>query len=171
MIRELTPFLSSFFTLLIVLRHHSAKLDSCWRGIDPERFSGANRLNQTCLATTHEVRRCCIVSSSWSQRGHLSGWGSPLLANLSAVQHLLRIANHRKILHLFGAQDFHSYLQGSKVTEPKKNMLCRLIWRNNCHLHLWTEIMVLNGCSAVATELRRWIQELHVSQNFLKPWA
>jgi len=115
MIRELTPFLSSFFTLLIVMCHQSAKLDSCWRRTGPERFSGANKLNQTCLPTTHEANKCCIVSFSWSQRGHLSGWGRPLLANQSAIQHLFRIANHKKNLHLFGAQDFHRRLQGSKL--------------------------------------------------------
>ena len=98
-IREFTPLLCSFSTLFIVLRHQLAKLPSFGLGIEPARPIGANNLNQNSLATTHVVRRCCIDSSSWSQRGHLSGWESPLLASLSAVQHLLRIANPRKNLH------------------------------------------------------------------------
>jgi hypothetical protein len=63
---------------------------------------------------------CWTVSPSWSQRGQSSGWGRPLLANLSAVQHLFMIANQRKTLHLFGAHDFQSLFHGSKVTEPWK---------------------------------------------------
>ena len=112
MIREFTPFLCSFDTLLIVLCHQSAKLRSCCRRTVSTRFRGASTLNHTCLATTQDVRRCWTVSSSWSQRGHLSGWGSPLLASLSDVQHLFLIANQRKFLHLAGAQDFHSLRQG-----------------------------------------------------------
>jgi hypothetical protein len=53
--------LYSFFTFFITLRHHSAKLCSCCPGTQPPRFRGANRLYQTCLATTHETSRCCIV--------------------------------------------------------------------------------------------------------------
>ena len=120
MIREFTPFLCSFDTLLIVLSHQSAKLRSCCRRTVSTRFMGASTLNHTCLATTQDVRRCWTVSSSWSQRGHLSGWGSPLLASLSDVQHLFLIANQRKFLHLARAQDFHSLRQGSKVTDPLK---------------------------------------------------
>jgi hypothetical protein len=37
---------------------------------------------------------CWTVSPSWSQRGQSSGWGRPLLANLSAVQHLFMTANN-----------------------------------------------------------------------------
>ena len=121
-IREFTPFLHSFFTFFISLHHHSAKLCSCYPRTQSPRFRGAKRLNQTCLAlaTTHETNRCCIVSSSLSHRGHLSGWGSPLFSSLSAVQHLMQIAHQRNILHLFGAQDFYSLFQGSKVTDPYK---------------------------------------------------
>jgi hypothetical protein len=45
-------------------------------------------LNQTWLATTKETRRCRIVSSSSSHKGHCFGWGNPLFSSLSAVQHL-----------------------------------------------------------------------------------
>jgi len=86
-IRGFTPLLCSFSTLFIVLRHQLAKLPSFCLGTEPARPIGANNLNQNSLVTTHVVRRCCIDSSSWSQRGHLSGWESPLLASLSAVQH------------------------------------------------------------------------------------
>jgi hypothetical protein len=121
-IKVFTPFLCSLLTLLIVVRHQSAKLSSFCRGTESARFSGANNLNQTYLATTHVVKRC-IVSSAWSHSGHLSGWERPLLASLSAVQHLFRIANHKNILHLAGAQVFQSRRQGSKVTAPKKKAL------------------------------------------------
>ena len=117
-IREFTPFLCSLLTLLIILRHHSAKLRSfCW-GIESARFIRENNLKHTCLAITHEVNRCCIVSSSWSHRAHLSGWERPLLESLSSIQHLLRIASHKNILHLLEAQDFHRRCQGSNVTAP-----------------------------------------------------
>jgi hypothetical protein len=97
-IRVFTPFFCSF-TLLNIIRNQSAKLLSFWQGTKSVSSKGWCNLNHTCLATTHVVNRCCIVSSSWSHRGHLSGWGRPLLASLSAVQHLFRIANHRNILH------------------------------------------------------------------------
>ena len=119
-IREFTPLLYSFFTFFITLCHHSAKLCSHWLGMQSPRLRGDRRLNYTCLAITHDTNKCWAVSSSWSHRGHRSGWGSPLLSSLSAVQHLLRIANQRKTLHLFGAQDFQSLFQGSKVTDPYK---------------------------------------------------
>ena len=117
-IKVFTPFLCSLLTLLIIVRHQWTKLSSFCRGTESARFSGVNNLNQTCLATTHVVKRCCIVSSSWSHSGHLFGWERPLLASLSVVQHLFWITNHKNILHLAGAQVFHSRHQGSKVTAP-----------------------------------------------------
>jgi hypothetical protein len=46
-----------------------------------------------------------MVSGSWSHNGQQSGWLSPLSCNLSVVQHLLKAVNHRKNLHLGGAQE------------------------------------------------------------------
>jgi hypothetical protein len=43
--------------------------------------------------------------------------------NLSYVQHLFRIASHRKNLHFGGAQDFHILLQSSKVMDSMEKAL------------------------------------------------
>ena len=124
-IREFTPLLYSFFTFFITLCHHSAKLCSHWLGMQSPRLRGDRRLNYTCLAITHDTNKCWAVSSSWSHRGHRSGWGSPLLSSLSAVQHLLRIANQRKTLHLFGAQDFQSFPRLKGYLSLEKNPVRR----------------------------------------------
>jgi hypothetical protein len=53
---------------------------------------------------------------------HIKGMlpdGEDLFCSISAVQHLFCMANHKKVLHLGGAQDFQSLFQGSKVMEPK----------------------------------------------------
>jgi hypothetical protein len=61
-----------------------------------------------------------MVSSTWSQRGHCAGCGSPLLASRSAVQHLLCATSHMKKRHLGGAHDFQILSYGPKRVDPKK---------------------------------------------------
>jgi hypothetical protein len=78
-------------------------------------------LYHTCREKTHEINRCSIVSSAWSHNGQRSGWGRPLLARRSAVQHLLCATNHMKNLHLPGAQLFQILSQGPNCTAPIKN--------------------------------------------------
>jgi len=46
-------------------------------------------VNQNWREETHETSRWSIVSSAWSHRGQVAGWGRPLLVSLSAVQHRL----------------------------------------------------------------------------------
>lgn len=69
-------------TLLIVEPHQprkredvvgaAAAMSSCW-----------NSNAHTCRVKTHAVSRCCIVSSSWSNKGQTSWSGNPLLARQS----------------------------------------------------------------------------------------
>jgi hypothetical protein len=105
------------------LRHHSAKDLSLLLGMAACRPKGDKILNHNSRANTHEVRRCWIVSSSWSQSGQWLGWGRPLLASRSAVQHLFWMASQRKTLHLDDAHDFHNLRHGSKVIDPLKKAL------------------------------------------------
>ena len=107
MIRELKPFLCCLGIFLQDFFHQSANEMLCRLDTKLARPRGCKMLNQNCLANTHEVRRCWIVSSSWSQSGQWAGWGNPLFfCNLSAVQQQFWIASQIKILHLLGAQDF-----------------------------------------------------------------
>jgi hypothetical protein len=74
--------------------------------------------NQTVLEKEQPVSRCLIVSSDWSQSGHLDACGNPRIASLSPVQHLSRQANHKKKLTLGGAQDFQFSFQMSEMIAP-----------------------------------------------------
>lgn len=49
------------------------------------------------------------------------GGGGLFFWTRSAIQHLLRIANHKKALHLQGAHDFQINFQGLNVIAPLKN--------------------------------------------------
>jgi hypothetical protein len=75
---------------------------------------------------THKVprvKRCWMVSSAWSQRGPAAGWRRSPLANQSAVQYRLRIANQMKNLQQRGASDFQILFQGANLIDPMKNAL------------------------------------------------
>lgn len=61
-----------------------------------------------------------IVSASWSQRRHFSGWSRPRRAKRSAVQQRFREASQMKDLHLGGAQVFQILCAGSNRTFPLK---------------------------------------------------
>jgi len=117
MMREFTPFLCCLPTLLVIFLHQVAKLCSILLGTSCCKLSGESTLCQNCLANTHVVRICCIVSS-WSQSIHLSGWGSPLFVSWSAVQHLFFMASQRNILYFVGAQDFQRRRRGSNWIDP-----------------------------------------------------
>lgn len=60
---------------------------------------------QTCLANTHPIRRCWMVSSSWLQSGHVSWCGRPRLARRSEIQHLFLKASQAKKRHQRGARE------------------------------------------------------------------
>jgi hypothetical protein len=115
MIKEFTPFLLSL-TLRIVLVHQLANEHSLLHGVAPPTSSGDKMANQTCLERTHLVRRWWMISSSWSNNGHFSGWSILWRARRPAVQHRFLMRSHMKNLHFLGAQHFHIWHQGSKVT-------------------------------------------------------
>ena len=67
---------------------------------------------------THVSSIWFIVSSSWLQNGQESWCSSPLLANMSNVQHLLQRANHENIRHCKGALDFHEKSAVGTTSRP-----------------------------------------------------
>jgi hypothetical protein len=81
MMIELSPFLTGPVAWLLSL-HHSRKelLSSC--GVRSWSYTRHRKLNQNCLEKTQFTRRWSMVSSTWSHRGHFSGWSSPCLALL-----------------------------------------------------------------------------------------
>ena len=128
-----SPFFS-FGRFLVALRHQSAKEISWELGT---RFCSPNvdRIQyQKSRANTQVVRRYWMFSSSWSQNGQSLGCGSPLLASLSAVQHVFLIANQRKSLHFAGAHDLQTRRQGSKVIEPFKRPDKKTLMKNDLML-------------------------------------
>lgn len=70
--RSLLPYHLSWLSSLFFTTNFQNWCPAVWT--KAARFRGTSKLNHTCLATTHDVKRCCIASSSWSQRGHLIGW-------------------------------------------------------------------------------------------------
>ena len=66
--------------------HHSPSRAS-GSGILSGICHSSNTACQTSLATTQPMRRCSMVSSTWSQRGHRRRCCKPRLLNLSALQH------------------------------------------------------------------------------------
>ena len=105
MIIVFSPFFFSFGILLVAFRHQSTNDFSCLVGVRSCCPKGVRIRDQNSRARTHVVSRCWTVSSSWSHKGQWDGWGNPLLANRSTVQHLFRIASHKNNLHFAGAQD------------------------------------------------------------------
>jgi len=84
---ESNPRRASLLKFIPACCYHS-KNPAIWgaRSGSPKRF---NNWCQNCREKTQVQRRCWIVSSSWSQKGHCSGWGRPRLASLSAIQQRL----------------------------------------------------------------------------------
>ena len=122
-----SPFFLSFCNFLIALHHQSPKEISWGLGIRSCRPNTKNIWHQNSRAKTQVVRICWIFSSSWSQKGQWLGCGRPLLASLSAVQHLFLMANQMKSLHFAGAHDFQTRHQGSKSNwSIKEGSICRL---------------------------------------------
>jgi hypothetical protein len=120
--RELKPDWRSRGIFSTALLHQSSRLQ---RALSGERLGNPdlrNKKYQNCLAKKQEMRRCCIVSLSWSQRGHALGWGSPLLARRSAVQHLLCMTSQRKKLHFEGAQDSQTRSNAPKEVDPRNSI-------------------------------------------------
>jgi hypothetical protein len=75
--RELRPFCINPLVAPLAFSHQLSKEVSEGCGDKEWRSTCLRRRYQNCLAKTQETRRWLIVSSSWSQRGHCSGWGSP----------------------------------------------------------------------------------------------
>jgi hypothetical protein len=69
-IRELSPFLTNPRVSSSILCHHSRKEGSVRCGVRSWRVTFCRKLNQNCLAKTHELIRWSMVSSSLSQKGH-----------------------------------------------------------------------------------------------------
>jgi hypothetical protein len=120
-IRELRPSLKGPRTTSLTSCHHSMKflLDGC--DAKTCRPNCLSMRNQHSLEKTQATSKWSIVSLSLSQRGHLSGWSRPRFSSLSAVQHFLRAASHKKKRHLGGAQVFQILSYGSNCTDPRKN--------------------------------------------------
>jgi ribosomal protein L31 len=141
--RLLKPFLLFLCIFLSTFLHHSAK-DISSAGVRYSRLKGKRISYQNCLAKLQVHRRCCTISCSWSHRTQTTAYCSPLLVNLSAVQHLFFIANQRKDLHFGGAQDFHKRFHGSNKIEPMKKpyskTLRRTAQKKNASIHVCKHI-------------------------------
>ena len=59
------------------------------------------------MGMTQPIMMWFMVSSCWSHNGQTLWSDSPLLANLSDVQHQSLMASHAKKRHWLGALDFH----------------------------------------------------------------
>ena len=84
--KELKPPLLSLGTLSTASLHQSCKTIALLSGSSGCKSICESTENQTCLEKTQATRRCCTVSSSWSQSGQYSGWSKPRRARRSAVQ-------------------------------------------------------------------------------------
>lgn len=83
--RELTPFRNEEGTLAPRFLHQSWKIEAVRLGVQCCRWTNENILNQSSPAITHEIKRCCTISPSWSQRGQQSRWSKPHLTTRSAI--------------------------------------------------------------------------------------
>jgi hypothetical protein len=86
MIRESRPFLVSPVAIFPTDSHQPRYEPTLGWGAKECRPNFLNNGYQNSLEKEQVTRRWSIVSSSWSQKGHFSGWLSPLLTSLSAVQ-------------------------------------------------------------------------------------
>lgn len=96
MMREFIPLRTSPLRDPSTLAHQPSNEASAGCGARDESHTPCRRENQNCLANTHPIRRCSIVSASWSHNGHLSGLGRPRLGSLSAVQQRLWATSQKK---------------------------------------------------------------------------
>jgi len=128
MIKVLNPFLIALATCLQDLLHHCAKLESLIPGVRRLRPKQDSILYQNSLAKTQPTRMCWTVSSSWSQRAHRSGWGSPLLISWSVVQHLSFMANQRKVWPKISKDDAKA-----QKKQHHRRTACMLIWLRIIH--------------------------------------
>jgi hypothetical protein len=97
--------------------HHSMKSPSEAGGPEVDRIHERTS-NQIVLENEHPVSRCVIVSSDWSNRGHLGACGRPRRATLSPVQHLSRQTSQIKNFTLGGAQDLQFNSHDAEVIPP-----------------------------------------------------
>jgi hypothetical protein len=109
---ELSPFLSWSWIWEEDVHHHSSNTGSMGCGTRCSSRNGCSRPAQNSLVNTQVVRRWLIVSGCWSHKGHYSWHSKTLLANLSAVQHLLCSTSQINNLHLLWAQDFKTLSVG-----------------------------------------------------------
>ena len=121
-IRELIPFLKTVGASFSILIHQSSNEVSAAWGARTESPTLLSIWNHTCLAKTQPMRMCWMSSSTWSQSALQVGWGSHLLASLSAVQQRLWTTNQIKNWHFLGAQLFQMSSHGSKCTAPMKKV-------------------------------------------------
>jgi hypothetical protein len=101
--------------------HHSAKSPSAVGGPEVDRIHDRTS-NQIVLEKEHPVSRWLMVSTDWSQSGHLGACGRPRRASLSPVQHLSRHANQMKNFTLGGAQDFQLSFHEPEMIAPWKRV-------------------------------------------------
>jgi hypothetical protein len=101
--------------------HHSAKSPSTVGGPEVDRIHERTSY-QIVMEKEHPMRRCVMVSTDWSQSGHLGACGKPRRASLSPVQHLSRQASHMKNFTRGGAQDFQFNLQEPEMMAPWKRV-------------------------------------------------
>jgi hypothetical protein len=80
-------------------------------------------------------------SSTWSQKGQLSGWGIPCRANRSAVQQRLRATNHMKKRHFGGAHVFQILSHGLNSVAPT-NMASYAVFAEYCPLAVKRQTLV-----------------------------
>jgi hypothetical protein len=120
MIKEFNPLWAGPLIESEACLHQSSKEISEGWGAKAARPTHCNRKNQNCLAKTHPTSKWSIDSSTWSQSKHKLRWERFLLANLSAVQQRLWIANQRKKTHLGGPRVFQMRSYALNTTDPWK---------------------------------------------------
>jgi len=70
--KELSPFCNSFGMSRRPFLHQLENLVSDVEGTRAGRLRAWRIENHICLVKTHPTRMCCMVSSSWSQKGQTS---------------------------------------------------------------------------------------------------
>lgn len=103
MTRELSPFFISPPVPLVLIDHQASReiVFRLWRQFANQPFA----LNWSRISwQIDKISKGWIVSSSWSQRGNLTGWGRPRCDKRSLVYHLCA-TSHMKKQHLLGVPD------------------------------------------------------------------
>jgi hypothetical protein len=90
-------------------------------------------------------------SSTWSQKGQLSGLGIPRHANRPAVQQCLRATNHMKKWHFGGAHVFQILSHGLNLVAPT-NMASYAIFAEYCPLTVkrQTRVSSVSDCKLMS---------------------